>query len=144
MQVSGILKSKASNELVTVTPDTPVSQAVDLLAQKKIGTVLVSRDGQHADGILSERDVVRAMAQHGADVLDSRVDALMTTNLVTCKRGDSSVSVMEKMTEGRFRHMPVVENGTLIGLISVGDVVKSRLSELSLEKDALEGMIMGY
>lgn len=144
MQVSGILKSKASNELVTVTPDTPVSQAVDLLAQKKIGTVLVSRDGQHADGILSERDVVRAMAQHGADVLDSRVDTLMTTNLVTCKRGDSSVSVMEKMTEGRFRHMPVVENGTLIGLISVGDVVKSRLSELSLEKDALEGMIMGY
>lgn len=144
MQVSSILKSKASSDLVTVSPDTLVREAVDLLADKKIGTVLVSRDGSHADGILSERDVVRAMAQHGSDILDSTVDVFMTSKLVTCTRGDSSVSVLEKMTEGRFRHMPVVEDGELIGLISVGDVVKSRLSELSLEKDALEGMIMGY
>ena len=144
MQVSGILKSKGNSTLITVTPDSLVSDAVDLLAEKKIGTVLVSRDGSHPDGILSERDVVRAVALHGSEALQSTVDAFMTSKLVTCARGDSSVSVLEKMTEGRFRHMPVLEDGALIGLISVGDVVKARLSELSLEKDALEGMIMGY
>ncbi len=144
MQVSGILKSKGDAVLITVAPECLVSEAVDLLSDKKIGTVLVSRDGKHPDGILSERDVVRAMAEHGADIMDSTVDVFMTSKLVTCTRGDSSVSVLEKMTEGRFRHMPVVENGELIGLISVGDVVKARLQELSLEKDALEGMIMGH
>lgn len=144
MQVSGILKSKGNASVITVTPDSLVSDAVALLAERKIGTVLVSQDGSHPDGILSERDVVRALSVHGQEAMNSTVDAFMTSKLVTCTRADSSVSVLERMTEGRFRHMPVVEDGELIGLISVGDVVKARLSELSMEKDALQGMIMGY
>lgn len=144
MLVHQILKSKADETVTTVPPGTLIADIVKTLADKKIGTVLVSKDGKTADGILSERDIVRELATRGAEVLTTRVDDFMTSDLITCKRNDSADMVLEKMTEGRFRHMPVVENGVMVGLISLGDVVKARLSQLSMEKDALEGMIMGY
>lgn len=144
MLVYQILKSKSDDAVVTVEPGALVSDAVGILAKRKIGTVVISKDGQHADGILSERDIVRILSQRGGVILNDRVDAHMTSKLVTCGRDDSADSVLQKMTDGRFRHMPVLDNGQMIGLITLGDVVKARLTELAMEKDALEGMIMGH
>ncbi len=144
MLVHQILKSKADDAVVTVSPSTSVSEAIKILAERRIGTVVVSTDGHKAEGILSERDVVKYLAQRGANILPEPVRGFMTSELQTCARDDSADSVLERMTEGRFRHMPVVEEGELIGLITLGDVVKARLSELAMEKDALEGMIMGH
>lgn len=144
MLVHQILKSKADDSVMTVPPETSIADIVKILADKGYGTVLVSKDGKSPDGILSERDIVRKMATHGASVLDAKVKEFMTSKLVTCTRNDNADSVMSQMTEGRFRHMPVLEEGELVGLISLGDVVKARLAELAMEKDALEGMIMGH
>lgn len=144
MLVHQILKSKSDDAVVTVPPSTPVSEAVQILADRKIGTVVISADGHRADGILSERDIVRMLAQKGGAILHDRVDAHMTSKLVTCGRDDSADSALQKMTDGRFRHMPVVEDGQLVGLITLGDAVKARLKELAMEKDALQGMIMGH
>lgn len=144
MLVQHILKSKASDAVVTVKPGSLVRDAAQILADKKIGTVVVSKDGTTADGILSERDIVRQLAAHGAECLSHIVDDYMTSQLVTCTRADSADMVLAKMTEGRFRHMPVVEDGKLIGIVTIGDAVKARLSELAMEKDALQGMIMGH
>ena len=144
MLVHQILKSTADDSVMTVPPGTLVSDVVKTLAEKGIGTVLVSKDGKSPDGILSERDIVRQMASKGGAVLQAKVEDYMTAKLVTCARNDSAESVLTQMTQGRFRHMPVLENGELVGLISLGDVVKARLAELAMEKDALEGMIMGH
>ncbi len=144
MQVQQILKSKGAAAVFTVKPGTPVSDAAKILAEKRIGTVVVSPNGTQAVGILSERDIVRELAARGADCLGHSVETYMTADPVTCARSDDADNVLSKMTEGRFRHMPVVENGEMIGLITLGDVVKAKLSELAMEKDALEGMIMGH
>ena len=144
MLVHQILKSKSDDNVVTVTPGTLISEAAKILAERRIGTVVVSADGKKANGILSERDIVREIATRGATCLTHSVDTYMTSKLVTCARNDSADQVLKMMTEGHFRHMPVLEGGTLIGLITLGDVVKARLSELAMEKDALEGMIMGH
>ncbi len=106
--------------------------------------MVVSEDGKEPLGILSERDIVRQLARHGAKVLTDTVDAFMTSDLITCTPEATADVVMSTMTEKRFRHMPVIESGRMVGIISLGDVVKARLSELKMEKDALEGMIMGY
>jgi CBS domain-containing protein len=118
--------------------------AAKVLAERRIGTVIVSEDGQTAEGILSERDIVRELARRGPGVLTDTLADHMTSKLQTCQRSDAADDVLARMTEGRFRHMPVVEDGVLVGLITLGDVVKARLSELSMEKDALESMIMGH
>ena len=144
MLVHQILKSKSDDAVVTVKPGAMVSEAVGILAERKIGTVVISKDGHKADGILSDRDIVRMLSQKGGAILNDRVDAYMTSKLVTCGRDDSADSVLQKMTDGRFRHMPVLEDGQLVGLITLGDAVKARLTELAMEKDALEGMIMGH
>lgn len=144
MLVHQILKTKADDSVVTVKPGTLVSEAAGILAEKGIGTVVVSADGSAADGILSERDIVRELARRGATCLSDKVSDYMTSELQTATRDERADSVLARMTEGRFRHMPVVEEGKLIGLITLGDVVKARLSELAMEKDALEGMIMGH
>jgi CBS domain-containing protein len=144
MIVSQILKSKNNAGVVSVRPGDPVSAAVTLLSEKRIGTVVVSSDGVSLDGILSERDIVRDLGKRGAQCLSEKVAHLMTAKLITCTPDDLADAVLEKMTAGRFRHMPVIENGKMIGLISIGDMVKARLSELAMEKDALEGMIMGH
>ncbi|SFD80325.1 CBS domain-containing protein [Roseivivax sediminis] len=141
MQVQHILKSKADDGVVTVAPGTALKDAAKILAERRIGTVVVSEDGETALGILSERDIVRCLAQKGAACLDEGVEVYMTRELQTCGRFDAGDEVLARMTEGRFRHMPVIEDGKMIGLITIGDTVKARLSELSMEKDALEGMI---
>lgn len=144
MLVHQILKTKADDAVVTVPPGTTMREAADVLATRKIGTVVISADGQTAMGILSERDIVRELAQRGAAVLTETVDSFMTEKLFTCTRDASADAVLNAMTEKRFRHMPVIEDGQLVGLITLGDVVKARLNELEMEKDALAGMIMGY
>jgi len=142
--VSQILKTKPDDKVVTTKPGLSVSEAAKMLSEKKIGTLVISADGKTPDGILSERDIVRELGRQGAGCLEQSVESMMTTKLVTCSRDDRSDAILQKMTDGRFRHMPVLEDGELVGLISLGDVVKAQLQELSMEKQALEGMIMGH
>jgi len=144
MLVGQILQMKSSAGVVTVPSNTSIAAAAKMLAERKFGSLVVSDDGKRAAGIISERDIVRVIALQGASVLDDPVSKHMTTAVVTCAKQASADQVLNIMTERRFRHMPVVESGELVGLITLGDVVKSRLSELAMEKDALEGMIMGY
>lgn len=143
MQVHQILRSKPVAAVITVLPGTSVADAARLLAERRIGAVVVSADGKTPQGILSERDIVRDLGRRGSVCLTEKVDALMTRNLISCAPGDSADKVMETMTAGRFRHMPVIDRGEMVGIISIGDVVAARLSELAMEKDALEGMIKG-
>ena len=146
MLVSQILKSKATDGVLTLGSDAKVSDAAQIMSDKRVGTIVVSDDGgQTAAGILSERDIVRELGRQGPDCLTQTVGSMMTSDLVTCGPGDSSDTVLTKMTEGRFRHMPVLDDGgTMIGLVSIGDVVKARLADLAMERDALEGMVMGH
>lgn len=144
MLVQQILKSKTTAGIISVKPNDTVATAANLLSTERIGTVVVSADGKSLDGILSERDIVREIGKRGAGVLNDNVDQLMTSKLVTCSPDNSALEVLEMMTSGRFRHMPVMADGKMLGLISIGDTVKARLAELSMEKDALEGMIMGH
>lgn len=141
MLVRQILNEKREQGVETVVPGITVSQAVEILSARRFGTLVVSEDGETALGILSERDIVRELGKRGVDCMDVTVAELMTTKLVNCTRDDTADHVLTKMTEGRFRHMPVVEGGKMVGLISLGDVVKARLSDLTKEKDVLEGMI---
>jgi CBS domain-containing protein len=144
MLVQQILASKASEAVMTVAPGLSVAEAAEVLSVKKIGCLVVSSDGKRAEGILSERDIVREVGRRGGACLADPVHTMMTRGIITCTRGESADQVLQKMTDGRFRHLPVVEGGVLVGLISIGDVVKARLSELAMEKDALEGMIKGF
>ena len=144
MTVAKIMRSKADDTVVTVPPGTSVLDAANVLSAKRIGTVVISSDGKTALGILSERDIVREIGRRGVSCLTEEVDKMMTTKIETCSREQRADDVLARMTKGRFRHMPVVENGEMIGLITIGDVVKMRLAEVEMEKDALEGMIMGY
>lgn len=144
MLVQQILKSKADDGVVTVPPGTSVAQAAEVLSSRRIGALIVSPDGKRVAGILSERDIVRELGRRGIACMADTVDMVMTVRIVSCRVTDSAQDVMQKMTDGRFRHMPVMEGDQMVGLISIGDVVKARLSELSMEKDALEGMIKGF
>lgn len=144
MLVQSILKTKATAGVVTIRSDASVSDAARLLTEKRIGSVVVSDDGETAQGILSERDIVRELARVGSGCLTNSVGTYMTRKLETCTNQCSVEEVMTRMTEGRFRHLPVVEDGKLIGIVTIGDVVKAQLTELAMEKTALEGMIMGH
>lgn len=144
MLVQQILKSKSDDGVVTIAPGTRLEEAAALLAQRKIGAIVVSPDGKAVAGILSERDVVRELAARGAACMAVTVDAVMTSDIVTCGLRDSSDAVLSLMTRGRFRHLPVIEDGEMVGLISIGDVVKAQLAELAMEKQALESMIKGF
>ncbi|NTT86505.1 CBS domain-containing protein [Tabrizicola fusiformis] len=144
MLVSQILKTKSDDGVVTVAPGTTVAKAAEVLSARKIGAVVVSADGKHMAGIVSERDVVRELGRRGPTCLSDTVDSIMTARVVTCTRAERADDVLQKMTDGRFRHIPVVEGDEMVGLISIGDVVKARLAELAMEKDALEGMIKGF
>ena len=144
MFVTQILNAKAHKGVLTIDPSVSIADAVAELAARRIGALVVSTDGRHVDGMLSERDVVRDLARDGGDVLTRTVSDLMTKDVTTCRPGDDARAILAAMTEGRFRHMPVLEDDLLIGLISLGDVVKARLSEVSMEKDALEAMISGH
>lgn len=144
MHVAQILKTKPAGEVITVTPGTSVAELAHVLSVRKIGAVVVSPDGKSVAGIVSERDVVRELGKRGAACLADTVDSLMTTKIISCSAQETTHDVLQKMTDGRFRHMPVMEGDVMVGFISIGDVVKSRLMELAAEKDALEGMIKGF
>lgn len=144
MLVSQILKSKPDVGVISVSPTSTVTEAAKLLSEHRIGTVVVSADGASLDGILSERDIVRELGKRGAECLNDPVSALMTAKLTTCSPSNSALDVLEMMTAGRFRHLPVMDDGKMVGLISIGDAVKGRLAQLAMEKESLEGMIMGH
>jgi len=144
MTVAKILKSKGNDDVVCIAPEKTVADAALVLSEKRIGSLVVSSDGKSPLGILSERDIVREIGRRGPGCLTERVDAMMTTRLVTCTRDDRADAVLATMTQGRFRHMPVLDDGVMVGLITIGDVVKHRLDELEMERGALEGMIMGF
>ena len=143
MLVRPILNSKGA-EVVTIAPSATLAEAVDLLAARRIGAVVVSADGRAPRGILSERDIVRELGKRGTACLGETVDSVMTRAVFACAPDDSADRVLETMTARRFRHMPVMDQGVMIGIISIGDVVAARLSELELERSALTGMIMGH
>jgi CBS domain-containing protein len=144
MHVSQILKSKAEQAVVTVAPGSSIAEAAEVLSSRRIGAVIVSPDGARVAGILSERDIVRELGRRGPSCLSDTVESIMTSRLVTCSKDEIANDVLQKMTDGRFRHMPVMEGDRMVGLISIGDVVKARLSELAMERDALEGMVKGF
>ena len=144
MIVSQILKSKADQGIVTIPPGTTIAEAAETLSSRRIGALIVSTDGKRVAGILSERDIVRELGRRGPACMAETVDSIMTSKITSCARGDSTDGVLQLMTDGRFRHMPVLEDGIMVGVISIGDVVKARLLELSAEKEALEGMIKGF
>ena len=144
MLVNQILSMKASGDIITIRPAATVADAARLLSEKRIGAIVVSEDGRTPLGILSERDIVRELGKRGADVLAVPVSDLMTKKLVTCATGEDALEILERMTAGRFRHLPVVNDaGEMIGLVAIGDAVSARLKELNAEKEALTGMIMG-
>ncbi|MBS0224473.1 MAG: CBS domain-containing protein [Proteobacteria bacterium] len=140
MFVSDILAEKGSLVFST-SPQTPVAQIADQLSARRIGSVLVLRDNEVV-GVISERDLVRAMAQHGAAALAMEARQIMTTEVVACDLDDTIEQVMATMTRGRFRHLPVMRHGELLGLVSIGDVVKARLTETQVEAEALKAYIV--
>ncbi len=144
MQVHQILRTKADDGVVTLAPGATLAEAADILAKRRIGAVVVSPDGKRVSGIVSERDIVRELGRKGAACLAEKIEDIMTREIVSCQRDDTAEAIMQKMTDGRFRHVPVMEGHEMVGMISIGDVVKARLSELAMEKDALEGMIKGF
>jgi CBS domain-containing protein len=141
MIVRNIIDTKAIRQIVTAKPTDTVKAAVEVLTKHRIGAVIVSRDGAIVDGILSERDIVRALGTQGVGCMTQQVQDLMTAEVIGCHPEDTVNSVMEKMTDGRFRHMPVIEDNRMIGVISIGDAVKARISEIQEENSALTGMI---
>jgi CBS domain-containing protein len=140
MRIGDVLRVKGT-EVVTVTPDTKVGRLLEVLAEHGIGAVVVSVDGTSVDGIVSERDVVRALARRGAAVLSEPVTGIYTAEVRTVTPDTSLDDVMRLMTEHRMRHAPVVVDGTLRGLVSIGDVVKNRIDELETERAALSDYI---
>jgi CBS domain-containing protein len=139
MTIARILSIKGS-DVVTIQPHRLVSEAISLLAEKRIGAVVVTGADGQVLGILSERDIVRALSA-GAKTLQDPVSRYMTARVITCTRDTLVVDAMEEMSDGRFRHLPVVENGRLAGIISIGDVVKHRLAEIQHETEQLRGYI---
>lgn len=141
MLVSDILRRKG-DKVVAAPPDQTVAEAARLMARESIGSVLVLAGGSIA-GILSERDIVRTLAEAGPACLDRPISELMTTHVITCGPEERVDRVMALMTEGRFRHLPVIDEGRLVGIVSIGDVVKSRLEEAQAELEHLSAYVAG-
>ena len=140
MIVKNILVGKRGN-VVTIEPTADLTAAIKLLAEQRIGAVVVLGADHRIVGILSERDIVRALAEHGPTVLNQPVGQVMTRDVKTCSEGDTIESLMDRMTTGKFRHIPVVEQGKLIGIVSIGDVVKNRVEEIEHESKSLRDYI---
>ena len=139
MMVRSILNTKG-HQVMNVEPDAKLAAAIKLLGEKKIGAVLVMNQNR-MEGILSERDIVRVLGERGASVLDEPVSNVMTRKVVGCKETDTVAEIMEMMTTGKFRHLPVIDNGQVVGLISIGDIVKWRVDEYEAEQEALRDYI---
>jgi CBS domain-containing protein len=140
MNVKTILAAKGG-EIVSIEPSADLAAAAKLLSIHRIGAVLIRGAGGRLSGILSERDIVRALSEHGAAALTLPVAQIMTRNVMTCTEDDTCASIMEQMTAGKFRHLPVVTDGQLVGLISIGDVVKERVEEIERESEAMREYI---
>ncbi|MGA3310409.1 MAG: CBS domain-containing protein [Xanthobacteraceae bacterium] len=141
MTVSIILADKG-RETVTIEPSASLAEAVRVLAGKRIGAALILGADRRIAGIISERDIVRALAERGASMLDEPVSGTMTRKVETCTEGETVSSIMERMTTGKFRHMPVVDQGQVVGIISIGDVVRYRLHQMERESVAMHDYIM--
>ncbi|MBB5916433.1 CBS domain-containing protein [Nocardia transvalensis] len=142
MRISEILRRKGA-EVVTIAPDAAVRELLGVLAERNVGAVVVSADGLALDGIVSERDVVRRLHTEGAALLDQPVAAIMTAVVHTCSPDDRVESLRTTMTEHRIRHLPVLRAGRMVGIVSIGDVVKSAISELQTEREHLEQYLLG-
>ena len=140
MTVNDILSQKG-DQVLTIEPAATLAMAVRMLAQRRVGALVVTGADSRIVGIISERDIVRVLDEKGTAVLDAPVAEAMTRKVVTCSRSETIAEIMERMTGGKFRHVPVVEQGRLAGIVSIGDVVKARLSELEHEHDALRDYI---
>ena len=140
MNVSEILERKG-NRVVTVAPEDPVRSVVATLSSNGFGAVIVSSDGSSIEGIVSERDIVRQLGREGERILDQPASSIMTTPVKTCALSDKVDQLMTRMTEHRIRHLPVAEDGALAGMISIGDVVKWRVTELERDMGHLEDYI---
>ena len=137
----GLVLSKKGREIFTVSPNTKMRDVVKILAEKHIGALLITGQDGAMEGIVSERDVVRALADHGTEVMDAQVSRFMTRDVVTATEDESVIRVAQKMTSGRFRHMPVIAGGRLAGIVSVGDAIKYRLEQMEAEQSALRAYI---
>jgi CBS domain-containing protein len=140
MKISDVIRSKASGEVITITPDASVRDLLALLAEHNIGAVIVRSGGSGFDGIVSERDVVRKLNGNDA-ILDAPVQDIMTSVVHTCEPSHDVDELMAQMTERRIRHVPVVDKGELVAVISIGDVVKSRITQLTFERDQLDSYV---
>ena len=127
-------------DVVTTAPDRSLAEIAAILSEKRIGAVVVT-EGEAIRGILSERDIVRALARHGSEALRKLASECMTAKVVTCRPEDTITEVMQKMTSGRFRHLPVVEEGKLVGIVSIGDVVKRRIEDVEKEAEQIREYI---
>jgi CBS domain-containing protein len=140
MNVNHIL-SRKGHDVFTIEPTATLGAAVKMLAENRIGALVVTGADRHITGIISERDIVRALDKKGVAVLSESVADTMTRKVVTCTQSDTIVDLMERMTQGKFRHMPVADRNRLVGIVSIGDVVKTRLEELESEHNALRDYI---
>ncbi|KAA1420889.1 CBS domain-containing protein [Nocardioides humilatus] len=140
MRISDVLKTKQHPAVVTITPEAGVRQLVATLAEHNIGALIVSSDGTTMIGIVSERDVVRRMHSDGT-VIDNTVGGIMTEVVKTCSADDDLDDVLRTMTEGRFRHIPVVDGDALVGIVSIGDLVKNKIDRLEFERDQLDSYV---
>jgi CBS domain-containing protein len=140
MNVAAILKTKG-RAVSTARPDVTVLEIVQKLAAKKIGAVVVVGDNGHVVGIISERDVIRVVGEQGVAALDLPVSDIMTRNVISCQELSAIDELMEIMTKGRFRHIPVIEDGALVGIISIGDVVKHHVAEVEMEVSAMRNYL---
>lgn len=140
MRINDVIRHKGA-DVVTVGPEATVGELLDLLSQHGIGALVVSADGHSVHGIVSERDVVRHLQSRGASVLEAPVSAIMTPEVSTCAPGDDIEALMRQMTDLRVRHVPVVVEGRLRGIVSIGDLVKHRIDELKSERDELVGYL---
>ena len=144
MKVSLILKNKGSNEIATISIDQTITDAVSILSKRRFGALVVVDPGGALKGILSERDIVESLGTSGAETLDRHVRDLMTEEVECCVGNDTAFDVLGRMTQGRFRHMPVLGSaGEMIGILSIGDVVKARLEEIESENQAMADMLSG-
>jgi CBS domain-containing protein len=142
MNVESILRAKGS-AVATILPDDTVGAAVKELISRNVGALVVSEDGETVDGIISERDIVHGLADHGAGLLSLKVSEMMTQRVVTCELSDTVDQLMSEMTNRRIRHFPVVQDGRLCGIVSIGDVVKNRLDEVEFEARSMRSFIAG-
>ncbi|GAA4807345.1 CBS domain-containing protein [Nocardioides caeni] len=140
MRISDVLGSKSIKDVVSIRPDAGVRELLATLAEHNIGAVVVSSDGESLDGIVSERDVVRTL-HHDGTVINNVVSAIMTSAVRTCAPEDELDEVMQMMTQHRFRHIPAVSEGRVVGIVSIGDMVKHKIDQLQFERDQLDSYV---